>query len=52
MSIVRKTGSAAAELNSPEKKALKKNAAAVFNALSLHGDDNDMIDHLINFGRC
>ncbi len=52
MSIVRKTGSAAAELNSPEKRALKENAAAVFNALSLYGDDNDMIDHLINFGRC
>ena len=50
MSIVRKAGSATAELNSPEKRALKENAAAVFNALNLCGDGNDMIEHLINFG--
>jgi len=49
MSIVRKPGSAAAELNSAEVTALRQIAAAVFNGLDLNKLSNDMIVCLVIF---
>jgi len=49
MSIVRKPGSAAAELNSAEVTALRQIAAAVFNGLDKNKLSNDMIVCLVTF---
>ena len=49
MSIVRKRGSATAELNSTEVTALRQIAAAVLKALDVIKLSNDMIVCLVTF---
>ena len=49
MSIVRKPGSAAAELNKAEVTALRQIATAVFNGLDKNELSNDMIVCLVTF---
>ena len=49
MSIVRKPGSAAAELNKAEVTALRQIATAVFNGLDKNELSNDMIVCLVIF---